>query len=104
MSNDNTNDADVSSTVEEIQVDWQLAQMLALARFSTAKAVLNLERLVPVRHVYSCERCGAPVARVRLAGETRTVDCFRDEFRSRDFAPAWNGNVCSEHECMGCHQ
>jgi hypothetical protein len=100
MNHNNANDDDLSSA-EEIYVDFTLAQTLTLARFPNAKALLHLETLVPVKHVYPCDRCGAPVARVRLGRETRVVDCFRDEVRSGGFTPAWNADICSEHACMG---
>jgi hypothetical protein len=100
----NSNDVELSSGAEEIAIDSALAHMLALLAFPNARAVLNLERLVPVRHVRPCPDCGAPVARVRLGRETRVVDCFRDELHSRDFAPAWDADVCAWHECAGCVQ
>lgn len=99
----NPNDAEVSSP-EVIAVDSWLAHMLELTKFPNAKTVLNLERLVRVYRVQPCPNCGAPIARVRLDSETRVVDCFRDELHSRDFAPVWNADVCSEHECVGCLQ
>jgi hypothetical protein len=83
---------------ETIYVDIFLAQLLQLAKCSTAKSILNLEHLVRVQHCTPCERCGAPVARVRLAGEVHTVDCLRDGL-GNPHLPRWNADLCSDHEC-----
>jgi hypothetical protein len=83
---------------ETIHVDSFLAQLLQLAKCSTAKSILDLEHLVRVRHCTPCERCGAPVARVRLAGEVHTVDCLRNEL-GNPYLARWNADLCSTHEC-----
>jgi hypothetical protein len=88
------------STAEEIPLDFRLKNLVELSNFPSAK----LEELVRVRNVWPCETCLAPVARVRLGHEVRTVDCFRDALHSREFAPGWEANVLSEHVCAGCCQ
>ena len=95
-------DDSTTADFETIFVGAGLAQLLALSKCATAKSVFNLEHLVRVRHCSPCEHCGAPVARVRLAGEVRTVDCVRHEFGNPHF-PRWNANVLSEHDC-GVHR
>jgi hypothetical protein len=104
MSDNTANDGGVSSPAEIISVDFQLQQLLELANFPTAKTLLHLEYLVQVHRCYPCERCGYPVAFVRLGRETRVIDCYRDEVRSSAFALAWRGDVLSVHECMGACQ
>jgi hypothetical protein len=88
------------STAEEIPLDFRLKNLLELASFPSAK----LEELVRVRNVWPCETCLAPIARVRLGHEVRTVDCFLDEFHSREFAPGWDANILQEHRCSAGSQ
>jgi hypothetical protein len=95
---DAMHDDNTTLDAETISVDIFLGQLLQLAHFSSVKA-LHLERLVPIQHCTSCERCGAPVARVRLNSEVHTVDCVRNELGNPYLAPRWNANVLSEHEC-----
>ena len=94
-------DDNTADDAKQIYVDVFLGQLLQLAKMSSV-AALKLERLVPVRHCAPCEQCCALVARVRLAGEVRTVDCVRHEFGNPHF-PRWNANVLSEHDC-GVHR
>jgi hypothetical protein len=87
-----------ADNAETIFVDIALGQLLQLVKITTVDN-LRLERLVPVKRCFPCERCGAPVARVRLAGEVQTVDCVRNELGNPYLAPRWNANLLSGHEC-----
>jgi hypothetical protein len=88
------------SSAEEIKLDFRLKNLLELSNFPSAR----LEELLPVRNVQPCSECTAPVAFVHLGYEYRWIDCFRDEARSREFAPAWNGNILQEHRCAAGSQ
>ena len=90
---------DFLSSFEVVPLDSGLQYLVELSAFPQAQ----LEYLAPVRTIFRCEGCSAPVARVKLGCEYRTVNAYKDEVRSIH-CTVWQANILREHECSGACQ
>lgn len=84
---------------EYVAVDSYLRHQLMLADFPRGRKRLELAPyLVKTENVFPCVDCDRPVARLKVVGYVRVVDCFSNKSGARI---AWQADVLSEHVCAG---
>jgi hypothetical protein len=86
---------------ENILITMAIGQRMELARFPNA----NLDLWpVPVKRVFPCEHCGAPVVLVRLGRELKLLDAFENPYSPRYWC-RWEADpVIGDHHCVGSLQ